>query len=65
MTQVEEMYGVHKADWIAYEELRRSGRMNMFGARPYLGLTREEFSAILTHYGKMKAAWNQYVPAKE
>lgn len=57
MTTPNELYGVKKDDWFDYEALRRSGRMNMFGARPYLGLSREEFGAILSHFAEMKEAW--------
>ena len=62
---IEKLHGVRKQDWISYEELRRSGSMNMWGARPYLGLTRDEFAAIISHYGEMRAAWDKDVPTRE
>lgn len=42
-------------DFEEYEELRCSGKVNMYGARPYLGWERDQFSAFLSLYSEVRA----------
>ena len=63
-TTPEEMYGVTKQEWIAFEQLRRSGAINMWGAREPLGMDRESFGNLLQHFSEMKAAWEAGVPER-
>lgn len=51
---MEELYGVTKEEWFGYEELRRSGKTNMWGAERYLGFSPVP---IMEHYAEMKEAW--------
>lgn len=57
VTQPKILHGVRRYGWLAYEALRQSGAMNMYRSRLVLGLTREEFNAIMKHYTEMKDAW--------
>jgi len=58
MTQTPaELFGVSKGTWFEYEALRRSGVMNMWGSREALGLSGDEFEAIIRHYVEMADAW--------
>lgn len=54
---MDNLYGVDKETWFSYESLRRSGIMNMWGSQDVLGLTKEEFLAIIEHYSEMNDAW--------
>ena len=58
MTVPDILYGVAKVDWIAYEQLRRSALINMFGSHLALDL----IEAILKNYSEMKLAWETSVP---
>ena len=51
-----ELYGITKEQWFDFEELRRSGRTNMWAAAPYLSF---DHLPIMDreHYLEMRAAW--------
>ena len=45
-------------DWQVYEEVRSTGRFNMFDprARCLTGLSRDEYMFVLEHYSELKDA---------
>ena len=53
------LYGISKETWFSFEALRRSGIINMWGAKETLGLTRDEFTAIVKNYSEMNEAWKE------
>ena len=72
----DELFGVTKAMFQEYEELRvtrtsivrqlkedQGGITNMYGARPYLGWAPGPFIAVLDHYSEMAAAWPDVLKA--
>jgi len=58
------LYGITKEQWFEFEELRRSGKTNMWGASRYLGFT---CAPIMNtdRYLEMKAAWGAEFEEKE
>lgn len=55
-THQDELYGITKEQWFEFEELRRSGKTNMWGAGRYLSF---DFLPIMdsARYNEMRAAW--------
>jgi len=51
------LYNVSKETWYSYEALRRSGMINMWESKEFLGLTSQEFYAIIQHYKEMNEIW--------
>lgn len=50
---------IAKEDFMAYEEVRKRGRFNMFdpNARALTGLSREKYINIITNYGTYMKKW--------
>jgi hypothetical protein len=57
MNEVISFTAEQRADWRAYERVRRGGRFNMFDprARRATGLSEERYSFVMKNYGKLRS----------
>ena len=58
---MDELYGVTKNDWRAYENVRKSGVTNIFDreVQRLAFITRNQHLSILAHRGEMATAWKE------
>ena len=65
MTTQDELRGITKDMFKDYEDLRRSGKTNMFGASRYLGWDKKEVATVMKHYREMCERWPDIRDLKE